>query len=132
MRKQAFLFILAKKSVKQVSRAFATGDLQNRILSPSVVNNEYDESTGAFPMFKGFAPATLLTQAELPDAAATKPKREVVFVGFDLTEWEGLETVYKPEAGNAEAVKQFWNHVHDRSVELEKFLSMVRRVGKKS
>ena len=127
-RKQAILFIMAKKSVRKISRDFAQGELIDNILAPCIKDGAYDESTGSYPVFKGFDTRELFQAGNLPDPSRSSPAREVTFVCFDFTEFECLETLHDPKSDVENSSGDFYAHVHTQSVALEKLISEVRKV----
>ena len=119
---------MAKKAVKKVSREFAQGELVDNILAPSIKDLAYDESTGSYPVFKGFDTRELFQAGNLPDPSRSSPAREVTFVCFDFTEFECLETLHDPKSDVENSSGDFYAHVHTQSVALEKLISEVRKV----
>ena len=119
---------MAKKSVKKVGRDFAQGELVDKTLAPNMVELVFDESTASYPVFKGYDTGSLFQAGSLPDMSRTTPKREVIFVGIDFTEYEGLETTHDPKSDVEKSAENFWDHVHTKSAELEK---LIKERGKK-
>lgn len=117
---------MAKKSVKKVGRDFAQGELVDKTLAPNMVELVFDESTASYPVFKGYDTGSLFQAGSLPDMSRTTPKREVIFVGIDFTEYEGLETTHDPKSDVEKSAENFWDHVHTKSAELEKLIKEVK------